>query len=424
MKLRIRPTRDLSGTVKVPPSKSYTHRAVILASLAKGTSTIKNPLISDDTSASMDACRMIGAKIEACREEIKVTGVSGKPNAPSETIDAANSGTTLRLMTAVASLCDKKVSLTGDASLQDRPMQPLLDALKELGVSTSSTNGKPPVSVHGPIKGGRCRIRGDVSSQFISGLLIAAPLAAGDTDMKLTTELKSGPYLDMTLELIKKFGGKIEGGAGFRIPGRQIYRSADYTIEGDYSSAAIIFAAAAITGSSITVENLPKESMQGDRRIADILQEMGVNLHVEENSITVRGGGVIDGIKIDLSDNPDLVPPLAVIACFAKGRTVMENVGHLRFKECDRLKALSTELKKMGARIKENRNSLEIKGVEVLEGARLNSWGDHRIIMSLAVAGLRAEGETVIDAAESIPVSFPRFVECMKEIGADMETIE
>jgi 3-phosphoshikimate 1-carboxyvinyltransferase len=426
MKLRVRPAAHLEGVVNVPPSKSLTHRAVILASLANGLSRIENPLFSADTVASMDACRKIGANIKLVEDDkvLEITGVSGVPKPPKEKINVENSGTTMRIMTPVASLCNQKVVLTGDESIQKRPMQPQLDALDQLGVETSSNNGNPPVSVKGPIKGGICRIRGDISSQFISGLLIACPLAAQDTEIMLSTPLKSRPYVELTLDLLARFGGDIDKTGVYHVPGRQIYRAVEYSVESDYSSAALIMAAAAITDSNVTVTGLPRESRQGDRRIVDIFRQMDASIHVDDDSVSIRGGSGLDGIDIDLSDNPDLVPAVAAAAVYARGKTIIRNVEHLRYKECDRLKALSSELAKMGAKIKEGRDFLEIHGVESLKGAHVDGRQDHRIVMALAVAALRAAGETVIDGAESIPVSFPGFPEAVKSLNADMDLID
>lgn len=422
MELRIRPAKELSGSVTIPPSKSYTHRAVIIASLAQGSSTIHNPLLSEDTIASIEACRKIGAQIKVLDEKIEVKGVFGVPKAPKDVIDVKNSGTTLRVMTPVCSLCSEEVTLTGDDSIRERPMQPLLDALEQLGVQTSSANGKAPVSVQGPLTGGRCRIVGDISSQFISGLLVACALTRNETSIDLITPLKSQPYVDLTLDVVEKFGGQIEKGTNaFRVPGSQIYRGINYLVEGDYSSAAFLMVAAALTESDVTVTNISSNSKQGDRRIIDILRAMGVNIQVKETSVTVRGAGDLDGIQIDLGDSPDLLPIIAVIGALANGKTLIKNVGHLRYKESDRLKAITTELNKMGAHVKEGNDYLEIKGVESLKGTHLSGWGDHRIVMALAIAALRAKGETIITHAETIPVSFPGFDKTMKSLGADME---
>ncbi len=425
MKLHVSSSDWLNGTVTVPPSKSYTHRAVIIASLAQGSSTLYNPLLSEDTIASIEACRKIGAQIEVSDDLIQVKGVFGVPKTPRESIDVKNSGTTLRVMTPVCSLCSEKVTLTGDASIRERPMQPLLDALEQLGVQTSSANGKAPVSVQGPLAGGRCQIVGDISSQFISGLLIACAMARNETSIDLVTPLKSQPYVDLTLDVVEKFGGQVEKGTNaFRVPGSQIYRGINYVVEGDYSSAAFLMVAAALLESDVTVTNINVNSKQGDRRIIDILRAMGVNIQVREDSVNVRGAGELDGIQIDLGDSPDLLPIIAVIGALANGKTLIKNVGHLRYKESDRLKAITTELNKMGAHVKEGNDFLEIKGVESLKGTHLSGWGDHRIVMALAIAALRAKGETVISHAETIPVSFPGFDKAMKTLGANMELKE
>lgn len=425
MRLRVAPSEGLHGTVTVPPSKSYTHRAIILASLAKGESTIRNPLLSEDTLASIEACRKIGAQIDVLDEKIQIKGVFGVPKAPNDVIDVKNSGTTLRVMTPVCSLCSEQVTLTGDESIRKRPMQPLLSALEQLGVETSSNNGFAPVSVRGPLVGGRCRIVGDISSQFISGLLVACALATEETSIDLLTPLKSQPYVDLTLDVLNKFSGQVEKGASaYRIAGRQILHAINYEVEGDYSSAAFLMVAAAIMESDVTVTNISINSKQGDRRIIDILRAMGVNLQVKEDSVIVRGTGDLDGIQVDLGDSPDLLPIIAVIGALANGKTLIKNVGHLRYKESDRLRAITTELNKMGAHVKEGKDTLEIKGVETLKGAHLSGWADHRIVMALSIAALRAKGETLIDHAEAIPVSFPGFDEVMCSLGADMGLVD
>lgn len=423
MDLKIKPIKNLKGTVNAPPSKSYTHRAIILASLSKGKSIIQDPLISDDTLASIEACKEIGAYIQILDNEIEIKGISGEPKSTKE-IDVKNSGTTLRLMTAVASLCKEEVTLTGDESIQKRPMQPLLDALEQLCVDTTSKDGKPPVTVKGPLRGGKCDIRGDISSQFISGLLIAAPLAKNDTEINVTTKLKSRPYIDLTLDVIEKFNGEIKvEDNNFYVKGNQNYKGITYKVEGDYSSAAFILSAAALTNSKVTVKNLPRDSKQGDRGIVKILEKMGANLKIKENELTVNGSDKLEGIEVDLSQTPDLVPLVAVLGSLAKGKTLIKNVEHLRYKESDRLHSISNELRKMNANIHEKKDSLEIEGVDSLKGANLNSWNDHRIVMALAIAGLRAENYTIIENAESISVSFPNFIDVMKNLGADIKLI-
>ncbi|ODS37538.1 3-phosphoshikimate 1-carboxyvinyltransferase [Candidatus Altiarchaeales archaeon WOR_SM1_SCG] len=424
MKLIIKPAKNLKGEVEAPPSKSYTHRAIILASLARGESKIYNPLLSADTFASIDACKAIGAKV-VIDEKNNCLIINGNPelDVPKTIIDVKNSGTTIRLMTSVLSLCDKKVTLTGDSSIQKRPMQPLLDALRELGVKTESDNGTPPVSVTGPMRGGKCQIRGDVSSQFISGLLISSPMSGNDTTIEIMKSLKSKPYLKMTLHLVEQFGVEIENRnyKKFFINGGQEYLAGNYDVEGDYSSAAFILGAGALTDSEIKIKNLLNNSKQGDKIFLDILEKMGAEIEIYEDYVIIKGSGKLNGIEIDLSQYPDLVPVVAALAALSRGKTTIKNIEHVRYKESDRVHAIATELKKMGARVTELKASLEIQGVEKLKGAEVCGWNDHRIVMALAVAALRAEGKTVIDAAETIDVSFPDFHGVMKELGVEIE---
>ncbi|ODS36303.1 MAG: 3-phosphoshikimate 1-carboxyvinyltransferase [Candidatus Altiarchaeales archaeon WOR_SM1_86-2] len=419
MKLTAKNTRSLSGTVNAPPSKSYTHRAVIIGSLAGGESKIIDPLLSADTLASINSCRAIGAGIEVRDNRLDIRGVGGEPTIPGDVIDVENSGTTIRIMTAVSALCGGRVTLTGDESIQKRPMEPLLDALEQLGVETTSKNGKPPVSVSGPIKGGKCRIRGDISSQFISGLLIACPLAGNDTGIELTTELKSKPYVGMTIDTLEKFGAEIDfSGNRFKVNGSQTYTPGEYVVEGDHSSAAFILGAAALTDSEVTVKNLFGDSKQGDKKIVKILEGMGCELEVGGDYVSVHGSSRLEGVEVDLSDSPDLVPIVSVLGALADGKTTIVGVEHVRYKECDRLSAMASELTKMGANVDEFKDSLSISGVRKLKGANVGGWNDHRIVMALAVAGLRAEGETKISDAETVKISFPDFVEVMQKLGA------
>ncbi|MBN2518437.1 MAG: 3-phosphoshikimate 1-carboxyvinyltransferase [Candidatus Altiarchaeota archaeon] len=413
---------SLEGEAKAPPSKSYTHRAIILSGLARGTSKINDPLLSADPLASMEAIRAGGAQVRVGKGSLVIKGNDGVVKVPKKTVDVENSGTTIRIMTSVFSLCDKEVVLTGDESIRKRPMQPLLDALSQIGVETTSTNGNPPVSVKGPMKGGICRIRGDVSSQYISGLLISCPLAKKDTTVEITTELRSRPYLDLTLDQLRRFGGRIDNQdyKRFMIKGNQSYKATDYTVEGDYSGAAFILAAAALIDSKVMVRNLFKDSKQGDKKIIEILRKMGADLKVGKDSVAVKGGSPLSGIEVDLSQTPDLLPIMSVLGSLAQGKTIIRNVEHARIKECDRIDAMAKGLTKMGARLKEKRDGFEIDGVDSLSGAEVQAFNDHRIVMALAVAGLRAKGKTVIDSAESVAVSFPNFLEVMKTLGANI----
>lgn len=417
----------LRGSVRAPPSKAHTHRAIIASALSEGTSMIYNPLICDDTLATINGCRMLGAEIsEESDGALRVLGVS-KPKTPEDIIDCGESGSTIRFITPVCALADGISVLTGGRSLRRRPMGPLLDALSQLGVRCYSTrmDGCPPIVVFGGgIRGGRANIRGDVSSQFISGLLFATPMAENDTDIILTTPLESKPYVDITLDVLRRHKIEVEvtgDGGVFHIPCGQIYRRHDHHIEGDYSSAAFLMAAAAITNSHIRVGSLLRGSLQGDRVIVRLLHDFGAHIHVGEDFVEVLGvDGSLRPLDVDMRDNPDLVPVCAVLACMADGESVLRGVGRLRFKESDRIAALLSELSKMGAEIRFLEDNLVIRGGVVLRGAEIDPHGDHRIAMACAVAALRAEGETIIHDAECINKSYPNFVRDIRLLGADV----
>ncbi|MGV8174847.1 MAG: 3-phosphoshikimate 1-carboxyvinyltransferase [Methanothrix sp.] len=409
----------LSGEVYAPPSKSYTHRAILITSLGPG-GIIKRPLISADTRATISASQAFGAEIEFDKE-IRVRGVSDRPETPEDVINVQNSGTTLRFCSAVAALTEGAV-LTGDASIRTRPNGPLLSSLSDLGAQAFSirNNGKAPLVVRGRMRGGTARLNGGVSSQFLSALLIAAPLLKEDTRIEIEGELKSRPYAEITLDMLADAGIRIEAGAQeFLVPGGQSFGLNGYTIPGDFSSASYPMAAAAVTGSEVTVKGvLP--SRQGDSAIIDILSRMGakVSWDREKGDLRVKGGD-LQGVEVDASRTPDLVPTIAVLGSLAQGKTTVFNAEHVRHKETDRLHAMAVELSKMGADIKERPDGLEIVGGR-LHGARVHGYHDHRIVMALAVAGMVA-GDTEIDTAESVDVSYPGFFQQMKSLGAEIE---
>ncbi|MEM1582698.1 MAG: 3-phosphoshikimate 1-carboxyvinyltransferase [Candidatus Bathyarchaeia archaeon] len=415
----------LCGSITAPPSKAHTHRAIIAASLSNGLSNIRNMLICDDTLATINACKMLGAEINWVNNEaVKIWGLP-KPKTPNNVIDCGESGSTIRFITPICALAEGISVLTGGESLRRRPMGPLIEALSQLGVKCYSTrmNGCPPIVVFGGgIKGGRANIRGDVSSQFISGLLFATPIAENDTDIILSTPLESKPYVDITLDTLMKHGIKIEYSQNtFHIPCGQEYKPCDYHIEGDYSSAAFLLAAAAITGSRIHVKNLIRDTLQGDRVIIDILSEVGVDINVGDDFVEVKGvNKQLNSFTVDMRDNPDLVPVCVVLACIANGESIIHGVRRLRFKESDRISALLSELSKMGASIKFSDDSLIIRGERELHGAEIDPHGDHRIAMACAVAALTASGETVIRDAECINKSYPNFVKDMRLLGVEV----
>jgi 3-phosphoshikimate 1-carboxyvinyltransferase len=407
-------------TFMAPPSKSYTHRAYAIASLAGGSSTIVNPLRAGDTESTLSACRSFGVDVKAGEGKVEIRGTGGKLKTPANEIDVGNSGTTIRLFTSISGL-NGRVILNGDESIQNRPMQPLLDALSQLGVTARSIkeNGKPPVEVIGRgIEGGTAKIRGDISSQFISSLLIAAPYARNPVKIEVTSLLKSRPYVDVTMDIMKSFGVEIENSSykEFEVPLGK-YKSRKYQIEGDYSQSSYLLALGAICQKKVKVENLSRKTVQGDHAIVDILTKMGAKVIERESSVLVEAN-TLEGVDVDLGDTPDLLPTVAALACTAKGKTVIRNIENARLKESDRVSACATEFSKFGVKIKEGRDFLAIEGMDEPKGGKVNSHGDHRMVMALAILGVCAEGETVIDNAETVGISFPGFFEKLKSAGA------
>lgn len=422
-KLTVKKTENLKGTITAPPSKAHTQRAVIAAALSEGKSVIKYPLKCNDTTATIKACSMLGAKIMWENSSLVVEGVS-KLKAPEDIIYCQGSGATIRFLTSICALANGASVLTGDKSLRRRPMQPLLDALNHIGAKCFSTkgDGKPPIVVlGGGINGGTASIAGDVSSQFISSLLFAAPKAEKETRIEVTTPLESKFYVEMTLNTLKEHGIKVECSPNYErfiVPNNQSYAPFNHAIEGDYSSAAFLLAAASITKSEIKITNLKGRTLQGDKIIVEILKGMGVTISQDKDFIEVFGNGEeLQPINIDLKDSPDLVPVCAVLACFANGETIIKGVKRLRFKESDRISSLISELGKMGAKIKAENNSIKIEGKAKLHSTNICSHKDHRIAMACTVAALKAEGKTVIQGIECVRKSYPNFIQDIKTMG-------
>ncbi|MGC8817382.1 MAG: 3-phosphoshikimate 1-carboxyvinyltransferase [Candidatus Hadarchaeum sp.] len=426
--LIVRPSK-LAGEITAPPSKSYTHRAFMIALLAEGESVIRDPLIGYDTMATIEAVRAMGAEVTQEGKVWRVRGTGGNLRPLKRLIDARNSGTTIRLMSAIAAISPEPIKLTGDQSILQRPMGPLIETLAELGTKArcEGKEGRPPVIVGGGLEGGDVEITGGISSQFISAILLAAPYAKNDVSLTITGELRSKPYVEITLELLERAGAKIKHDGklmNFKIPGGQTLKPIKITIPGDFSSAAFPLGAAAITRSTVRVNNLDIKGAQGDKRIVTLLKDFGAEVKVSENAVEVSGEGELSGIEADCGDNPDLVPILAVIGAVADGRTRLTNIPHLRFKETDRLRALANELRKLGVEVAELPDELKIEGAEQLRGSKLWSYDDHRMAMALAVAGLVAQGKTIVENVDNIPVSYPGFVEDMQKLGAKIEIVK
>ncbi len=429
MDIEISPTLDLIGAIRAPPSKSYTHRAVIMASLANGRSIIREPLVGADTLASIDAMRALGAEIIEEPNALKIRGTT-ELKIPSQPIDVANSGTTIRFVTAIAAHIPGSVKLTGDDSVQKRPMAPLLNALTQLGIACrSETNdGTPPVLVEGgTLMGGTIKIPGNISSQFISGLLISSPLSKADISIQLTTPLKSSPYLAITSEMLRNFGIKHSFDAKKRvyyIPGRQSYKPINFTIPGDFSSAAFFLVAAALLDGQITVTNLDLTNPQGDKQIIELLKTIGAKVSIDSKGKAVTiAKNKLTPFEIDCKDIPDLVPILAVLASFIPGKSKIFNAAHLRIKESDRLHSITTELQKMKVDIKELPDALIINGSLEHQGAELESYNDHRIAMALVIAALPLKQKSIIKNIECIKVSYPSFIQDLKRLGGNFQVI-
>jgi len=422
MDVTVENTRHLEGAVSAPPSKAFTHRMLIAASLSNGTSQIFNPLVSDDTQATLEAVKAFGAETELQENCWTIHGIE-KLKTPDHPIDCRESGSTLRFMIPVAALAPGPSTLLFGASFERRPVVPLLESLKELGVESAvQRNGSSVMVCGGGIRGGKTSIRGDISSQFISGLLFACPKAKEDTEIAVTTKLESKGYVEMTLEVLVKHG--LEGAVNndlscLWIPSNQVYRSCDHTVPGDFSSAAFLLAAAAVTSSRVTVNRLEYQTSQGDRAILGVLEEMGASVKIGDDSVDFEGGQLA-GVDIDAKDIPDLVPVCALLACYAEGRSEIYNAKRLRYKESDRLDSISTELKKMGADITVNEDGLTINGSCSLHGATVDPHNDHRIAMACAVAALGAKGETKIQNVECINKSYPQFFSDLRSLGANV----
>ena len=414
---------NLNGNIDIPASKSHTIRAVFIAFLADGVSEVINPLESADGLSAVEACRCLGAEIELLNDKWIVHGTGGNIRAAKKNIDVGNSGTTARFCTGSASLGKDLITITGDAQTRKRPMQPLIDALNNLGADIKSikNNGRLPISVKGRLKGGKTEVSG-MTSQFISSLLINCPLSDGDSEIHVN-ELNERPYVGITLWWLNKQGIKYkeENLERFFIKGKQFYKPFKETVPADFSSATFFLCAGAITNSEITLKGLDMNDTQGDKRVVNILKDMGAIIDITKEGIKIKGGN-LKGMEIDMNDIPDALPAMSVVGCIAEGKTILRNVPQARIKETDRIAVMRAELSKMGADIEELPDGLIIRKSK-LRGAKVSSHGDHRVVMSLSVAGLVAEGITEIETAEAINITFPNFVDLMKNSGAKIKLI-
>ncbi len=414
--MRATVTRSMiDGVITAPPSKSYTHRALVCSALAKGRSIVHSPLICDDTEATVESLKKLGTQIHR-GEAIDVFGGDLRE----ADLFCRESGTTMRFMTTVCSLIDGRSVLTGGQSLLRRPVGGLVDAVRQLGAKCRCQNGFPPVTVEGPLKGGKAEIQGDITSQYISALLLAAPLAERQVSVRVTTPLQSRKYVLMTIRTQKQFGVEVETSAeldNFRVD-TQRYRPTGFDVEGDWSAASLLLVAGAIAG-RIEVVGVNLNSLQPDAAILSILQAMGSNVRVTSRTITIEKSE-LSAVNCDVSQSPDLFPAVAALCASASGVSRITGITRLRRKESDRVSAVREGLAAMGVRTRENGGSLLIEGGRP-SAAVIDPKNDHRIAMAFALLALATDEKSVIRGAECVSKSFPTFWSSIKSIGANVE---
>lgn len=416
----IRPTSRINATVGIPGSKSITHRAIIAAGLARGESLLRNYLECEDTLYTANALRELGADISARGNSLRIRGTGGiLPSAQTrKDLYLGNSGTSFRLLLSVAALGQGEVFMSGAPRMLSRPIGPLVDALNQAGVAASCVEKEnyPPVLINASgIRGGKVYLPGGQSSQFISSMLLSAPYAEKNIDIRVRGELVSRPYVDITIDVMDQFGVRVlrNGYSGFTIPSGKAYEAREFIVQGDVSSASYFWAAAAVTGGTVATKNIETyQTRQGDIRFLDLLERMGCSIKKASDRVVVQGDR-LSGIDVDMSAIPDMVPSLAAVALFCRGRTSIRNIGHLRLKESDRIHAIALEWNRLGGRVEEVDDGLVIHGGERLTGTVVDPHDDHRLAMSLAVAGLRVPGIRIRNEG-CVNKSFPQFWELME----------
>lgn len=403
----------IKGTLKAPASKSMTQRAIAAALLADGQSIIHNPSYCDDSLAAMSIAVGLGARVEPQVNELKINGsaVLKEPK-----LNCGESGLAIRMFSPIAALYPAEIKMVGANSLKKRPMFMIEEALNQLGVKCTSSGGFLPLTIEGPIVGGHCEIDGSVSSQLLTGLLMALPLAAGNSEIRVNN-LKSKPYIDMTIQILKSFGISVENRdySLFRIQGNQKYIPQSYTVEGDWSGGAFLLVAGAING-QLCVRGLRSDSMQSDKLIVNALENAGAHIISGENQIEITRSE-LKAFEFDATESPDLFPPLVALASYCEGISTIKGVSRLIYKESDRAKALQEEFSKMGIKIEINDDLMFVIGGKP-QGARVESHDDHRIAMAIAVASLGATGKVSIRDSQCVAKSYPGFFDDLRRVGA------
>ena len=413
----------ISGEINCPSNKSYTHRGIFLASLAGNNSKVENVLLSADTKATIEACRKFGAIIEVDNSTV-VVKESIKIGTKVPEINTENSGTTIRIAIGIASLFSEKITLTGDSSIQKRPMQPLLDALSSIGAKCNSKDGNPPVTIEGSVSGGEIKIPGNLSSQFISSLLISAPLTEKGINLSIEGDLVSKPYLDATIATMRKFGVTVQT----LIPYKkynispQIYKNTTFTVPIDFSSLALLLSFTVLNGNNVIIKGSIGNLPQGDEAFIDFLEQLGVSVIISNDEIKVKSPDKLKGGVFDLRNSPDLLPPLAILSLISSEPIEIVNVKHARLKETDRIAILSRELPKIGINVEEKEDGLILESSGNLRSAELNSENDHRLFMAFCIAGTYI-GDCVVTDPKSVEVSYPSFIQEMNRLGAKIEVI-
>ena len=431
MKSLVITPNSLKGEVVIPSSKSIGHREIICSGLASGKSIVDNISISKDIEATIEGLKSFGAKINEIPSKFQgrcafsIEGTDGKINLKNKIIDCRESGSTLRFLIPLGILSNEKIIFTGSGKLVERPLDPYFEIFDEKGIEYKIFSDKInlPLEINGKLKSGVYSLVGNISSQFISGLLFALPLCEGDSVIEITTKLESESYINLTLDALKKYGIEIinENHKRYIIKGNQKYKNIETSVEGDYSQGAFWLVAGALS-ENIKSIGLGFGSIQGDQKIVDILKKMNVNLKISENEIismeSKSRGTIIDG-----SDCPDIIPILTVLASVSEGVTKIINSERLRYKECDRLTAIATELNKIGADIEELSDGLIINGKKSLKGGEVSCWNDHRIAMSLAIASIKCNEKLILRGTECVEKSYPEFWKDFVSLGGKIEEI-
>lgn len=410
--------RKLHATVCVPGSKSLSQRALVASALAQGDSIIRNVLVSQDTLYLMDGLKALGAKIVSTEEGFAVSGTAGKITNNGDVLFLGNNGTALRFLTALTCLGKGRYVITGEKRLCERPVGALVEALRDMGVDIACRNHCPPVEINADgLSGGKIVLRDIESSQYVSALLLCAPYTAKGIELSLQGGVVSAPYIDLTVKVMEDFGAGITlpETYQYRVEPGKIYQGRKYNVEGDASSASYFFLAAAILKKTIRVEGISRQSKQGDIRLLDVLETLGCNVKSAEGWVEISGGPLAEGdFTFDLNDMPDMVPTLAVLSAFRKGQTMISNVAHLRIKESNRLEAVVTELNRVGIEARELSDGLVIQG-GAMRPAAIETYNDHRMAMSFAIAGLAVPGMEISDK-KCVDKSFPAFWEELKKL--------